>query len=353
LEIETMALIRIDGHARPVQAGRQRILEAALGAGVAFPHECGAGECGTCKCQLLDGEVVSDPCSPEALTDAERADGLILACRSRPLGEVRIRPLFPLAATLSDKVDAWVRGLDLVAHDVVRLTLQLPEDMRFDFRAGQYAKLRFGKLPQRSYSMASQPGQRRLEFHIRLLRDGRVSRYIATRLRIGQRVEVRGPFGDAHWRGPTTDPVVLLAGGTGLAPIVSVLDAALGEGQAAEQIHLYHGVRSERDLYAGEMLLEKARRHGFRYQPVCMQSSDPDMRCGHLHEAVAEDFDSLSDAHIYVAGPPPMVDAVKQLAVERGAPAARLHTDPFFAAQPSRRRLWERITQWGAVSMPG
>jgi ferredoxin-NAD(P)+ reductase (naphthalene dioxygenase ferredoxin-specific) len=343
-----MSLIHIAQWPQPVQAGRQRILEAALDAGVPFPHGCGSGECGSCKCELLGGEVRCDRYSPDALSDEERERGLILACRSRPQGDVRIRWLSDAAPLPMVKVDAVVASIKPAGQDVVVLTLQLPERAGFHFRPGQFAKLRFGKLPSRSYSMANQPGEGKVVFHIRVLPGGVVSQHVAGGLLPGDRVEVRGPFGDAYWQhGTRPASLLLLAGGTGLAPVLSVLDAALAEGTPSEQIHLYHGVRTPDDLYAGDLLNWRSRQEGFRFVPVYSDAGGPQDRTGYVHEAVGEDFAMLTGAMVHVAGPVPMVDAVRQLVTRRGVGAAWIKADPFIAAEPEKKSLWERVTGWG------
>lgn len=328
----------------PVQ--RQRILEAALDAGVPFPHGCGSGECGSCKCELLDGEVTSDRHSPDALSAEEAARGLILACRARPVGDVSVRWLSDSAPLPMLKLDARVARLEPLAHDVVRLVVALPDGAAFPFRAGQYAKLRFGRLPARSFSMANAPGGRTLEFHVRVRPDGRVGRHVADTLEPGDAVELRGPFGDAHWAGACNAELLLLGGGTGLGPMLSILEAALRDGQRVDRIHVYHGARTRADLYAGEALARRAQALGFRYVPVLSEERAPPLRSGMLHQALADDFASLAHALIHVAGPPPMVDAVRALALQRGGAAERIKSDPFTAAEPEKRSLWERVTSW-------
>jgi CDP-4-dehydro-6-deoxyglucose reductase/ferredoxin-NAD(P)+ reductase (naphthalene dioxygenase ferredoxin-specific) len=346
-----MAQIQISQWPRPIEAGRQRILEAALDAGVPFPHGCGTGECGSCKCQLSSGEVVMDAYSPGALSDEERSQGFILACRSRVVSDVKISWLSSSAVPKPMvKFDARVFMVAPVAHDVFVVTLATPPGQGFNFHPGQFAKLRFGKLPARKYSMASQPGQDLLEFHIRIVPDGMVSQHVATKLREGDTVEVRGPFGDAYWErleNAHTGPLVLLAGGTGLAPILSVLDAALKDGVPPEQVHLYHGVRAERDLYAESRLTSRAQEHGFRFTPVYSESARVSARKGFVHHVLEQDFHDLEHARIYVAGPPPMVDAVKASAEERGAHPSRIRADAFYASEPEKKSLWARLTGWG------
>jgi NAD(P)H-flavin reductase len=161
---------------------------------------------------------------------------------------------------------------------------------------------------------------------------------------------VQGPSGDAVWQGPTNDPLVLVAGGTGLAPILSILDAALGAGQAAEQIHVYHGVRSEVDLYAGDHLRRRAHAHGFSFAPVYSQPTGTARRAAHVHEAMSEHFEDLSRALIYASGPPPMVDAVKDVALRRGASRERIRADAFLAAEPEKPSLWRRLASTLSVN---
>lgn len=346
-----MPLIHLADWPQPVEAGRHRILEAALDAGVPFPHGCGSGECGSCKCRLIEGEVVSDRFSPDALSEAEQAQGLILACRARPVGDVRVQWISSESPLPMVKLDATVRSVTMASDDVAVLSVRLRDGDRFDFRAGQFAKLRIGKLPARSYSMASAPGDPVLTFHVRVMDHGVVSPAIARQLLPGDAVEVRGPFGEAYWCGPHRSPVLLLAGGTGLAPMLSILEAALAQGQDPGLIHLYHGVRRATDLYADSQLARRAQALGLRYVPVLAEGGDrPGARPGLLHEAVAQDFTDLSEAHLYVAGPPPMVEAVRELAQHRGASPERIRADAFHAAQPERRSLWERISAWAELS---
>lgn len=348
-----MARIQIAQWPQPIEAGRLRILEAALDAGVPFPHACGTGECGSCKCQLLSGEVAMDRYSPGALSEEEREKGMILACRSRVLSDVKIRWLSYAALPKPlVKFKAQVTQVAQLAHDVFAVTLAAPHGLGFSFHPGQFAELRFGKLPARKYSMASQPGQDLLEFHIRIVPDGVVSQHVATKLREDDTVEVQGPFGEACWEGlkeTHTGPLLLLAGGTGLAPILSVLDAALKDGMPPDQVHLYHGVRAERDLYAEPRLTARAQEHGFRFTPVFSEKAPGSARQGFVHEVMEQDYHNLSHAHIYVAGPPPMVDAVKAAATGRGAAAARIRADAFHASEPEKKSLWARLTGRGGL----
>src|SRR5262245_41855617 len=148
---------------------------------------------------------------------------------------------------MADHLACRAVELQQATHDILILHLEPPADARFDFRAGQYARLGFANLPMRDYSMANRPDAQLLEFDIRDVGDG-ASRYAVRRLALGETVTVAGPFGDAHLRADHAGPIIAIAGGSGLAPVKSIVETALHLGHA-RAIRLYFGVRSERDLY--------------------------------------------------------------------------------------------------------
>jgi naphthalene 1,2-dioxygenase ferredoxin reductase component len=355
-----MAMIHLKQWASPVDAKRSRILDAALDAGVPYPHGCGTGECGSCKTKLISGEVKMDPYSKEALTDEERADGWILACRARAVTDVQLQWLAGAAPALPvSKVQCKVAGINWLADDVMGLTLSLPTEGALEFRAGQFAKLRFGGLPMRSYSMSNQPKRNELEFHIRMVPNGVVSKHVAGELKLNDMVEVQGPYGDAFWEMTAFDlpnPLLLVAGGTGMAPILSILDAALTTGMPGTQIHVYHGVRTAADLYLADQLNARAARSKFRFVPVYSNKQVTGAEFGMVHEVIAKDFAELKQALVHVAGPPPMVDAVTAVVKSRGVSASRIRADAFYAAQandtvravqpaaaPEKKGFWKRL----------
>ncbi|MBA2351708.1 MAG: 2Fe-2S iron-sulfur cluster binding domain-containing protein, partial [Burkholderiales bacterium] len=264
-----MSVIRIKQWAAPIDARKATILDAALDAGVPYPHGCRSGECGACKCRLLAGQVKSYGYSPDALSKRECAAGLILACRSRPVGDIEIAWLDDAAPSPQHAIqtlDATVIGREQATHDITRLHLEAA-GQPLTFSAGQYAELGFGGLPTRPYSMANIPGNGPLEFHIRQLQGGLVSNYVANELCVGDPVKIEGPYGSAQLRENAARPMLLVAGGSGLAPIKSILLAALALPWRGA-IHLYHGVRDARDLYDVGLLSELASRHRFRFVPV-------------------------------------------------------------------------------------
>jgi CDP-4-dehydro-6-deoxyglucose reductase/ferredoxin-NAD(P)+ reductase (naphthalene dioxygenase ferredoxin-specific) len=232
------------------------------------------------------------------------------------------------------------RVVELVqATDDTRiLRLAPPGGAQFDFRAGQYARLGFGALPPRDYSMANAPHEPLLEFHIRDVGDG-ASRYAVRRLALGETVTVEGPMGEAYLRADHSGPIIAIAGGTGLAPMRSVVETALHLG-LTQEIGLYFGVRAERDLYLVEHFERLAALHrNFRFIPVIAEPAEASRwRTGLVGDAVIADIPDPAGSKAYLAGPPPMVEAAVAQLRARGLPAADIHADPFYSEEENRRR---------------
>jgi len=236
------------------------------------------------------------------------------------------------------RLAARVVEIDDATHDVRVLRLAAEGGVPFPFKAGQYARLGFGDLPMRDYSMASRPDEALLEFHIRNVGDG-ASGYVAHRLGLGETVAVEGPLGDAHLRPEHAGPILAIAGGSGLAPIKSIVETAL-RAPRARQVHLYFGARDERDIYLERRLRGLEAAHAaFRFVPVLSEPSRPTARRqGLVGDAVAADFSAFADAKAYLAGPPAMVEATIAMLTARGLPPSDIHADPFYSEEENRRR---------------
>ncbi|MEM7024778.1 MAG: 2Fe-2S iron-sulfur cluster-binding protein [Pseudomonadota bacterium] len=312
-----------------VLSDRETILAAALDAGVPYPHDCRTGSCGSCKSKLLEGEVEMLPHPAEGLDDEEAADRLILACRACAKTDIVVEWLGE-----ADDEAPPVRGLDaevcdigLIAPAVSRLRLSVAGQPMF-FAAGQYAELRFGRTPARAFSMANVPSDPVLEFHIRHI-NGVASGHVAEKLKIGDPVRLKGPYGSAYFR-PHGRPILAIAGGVGMAPLHSIIRTALNRDPDA-RIDLYWGVRDEPDLYGGGELDALATRHpNFRFVPVLSAPNEStEHRIGMVHEAVEQDFARLSGHVVHIAGPPEMVDRAKDVAMACGADPSAIYSDPF------------------------
>jgi ferredoxin-NAD(P)+ reductase (naphthalene dioxygenase ferredoxin-specific) len=311
----------------------ETILAAMLRQAVAFSYSCQAGNCGSCRCELVDGEIFELPYSEHALSPAERARGVILACRSQVWGAVRIRRLADEDFTVhpSRVLGCRVASLDKLTHDIVRLRLAIENGGPLIFSAGQYAQLHLGENLMRDYSMANRPDEETLEFHVRVMPGGKAGLHVRDKLKTGAMLRVAAPLGTSFLRANRPGPILAIAGGTGLAPIYSIISTALAGGFAAP-LHLYFGVRAERDVYYEDELRALADKHpNFRPHIVL---SEPDgagtRRTGFVTQAVAGDFTDLAGFTCYLAGPPVMVEAAQQLLLEKNAEKSAVHADAFY-----------------------
>ena len=318
-----------------VSQKNETILDTALRAGVPYPHNCRSGECGECKTKLLSGDVVHDPYCKSELSDIEREQGYVLACRSRPTCDVEVACNNAIKDEINLPVKRYkssVSSITQVAHNVTCLRL-LTTGKIMRYMAGQYADLSVGKLPARSFSMANKPGDRELEFHIRHFPDGLVSGYISSSLRVGEKVWLEGPFGGSYLRSDFAGPMILAAGGTGLAPILSILKEALQHNQK-RSIHVYFGVQQELDIYYEHELQQLAEHYPNVIVHIVLSGelAETKRRQSFVHEAVDSDFQDLSAAKVYAAGPPPMIDALRDVVIAKGVSEDNIHSDPFTPA---------------------
>ncbi|HYB11039.1 MAG TPA: 2Fe-2S iron-sulfur cluster-binding protein [Alphaproteobacteria bacterium] len=326
--------VNIRGHDRPIAVEEgQTVLEAALSQGVPYPHGCQSGNCGACKSRLYDGEIELSPYSEYALTAEEKSQGLILACRAVPWSDAEVGWLAAdeIVAHPLRLLECRVVEVESVTHDVKCVRFEILAGGPFVFSAGQYARVVFEGQPARDYSMANRLDQSALEFHIRHVEGGASSSYVATHLKVGERVRVEGPYGTAHFRESHSGPILAIAGGSGLAPIKSIVETAL-QRSAAPPIHLYFGVRDVRDLYLeAHFRTLEARHANFRFTPVLSQPSGPTARrTGFVHEAVGVDFPEFDGFKAYIAGPPVMVEAASALLSARGMRREDIHADAFY-----------------------
>jgi len=318
----------------PALAG-ETILESLLQAGVPFPHNCQSGNCGACKCELVEGDVLDLPYSEYALSAEERARNLILACRTQVWGDCSVRLLDASELVVHPSRYLRCRVIDIkdLTHDIRALELAIESGGPYTFSAGQHARLKFGPgIPERSYSMANRPDQPNLEFHIRLVPNGQASGYVFMNVRAGAEVTLSGPVGNAYLREKHRGPILAVAGGSGMAPIKSIVETALSD-DPSRSVHCYFGVRDERDVYLEPRLSELARAHpNLSVHIVLSQPSTPSARrTGTLAEVIARDFSQLDCFKAYVAGPPAMVETVQRELLKIGLAMRDIHADAFYS----------------------
>ncbi|HZF24063.1 MAG TPA: 2Fe-2S iron-sulfur cluster-binding protein [Burkholderiales bacterium] len=319
------------------------VLGALLAHGIGFAYSCQSGNCGTCKCELVSGDILELEYSEHALSPDERGRGIVLACRSQMWSDVVVRRLDSedFVVHPSRVMRCRVAEIANLTHDILRLRLEIVTGGPFTFSAGQYAQLELPVAPgiSRDYSMANRPDQPLLEFHVRVMPGGSVSHRIATALKVGDMVKVSGPMGTSYLRAQHPGPMLCIAGGSGLAPVISIAGTALASG-FAQPVHLYFGVRAERDVYFERELAGLQERHdNFRVyivlsEPGATSSSGTLLprRYGLVTDAVAADFADLGGFKAYFAGPPPMVDVATALVKTRAVGLRDIHADAFFPA---------------------
>ena len=326
--------LRGTGRSITVPAG-MTILDAVLAAGIAYPHACRSGRCGSCRSRLVSGEVELLDHNRFALTSADKAQGLILACCAVPTtdGVVTWLEEEEAASPPHRRLTCRVAAIEDATHDIKRIQLVNDHGDTFGFRPGQYARLKFLGAPARDYSMASGPGDGLLEFHIRRVPGGAASECIHAQLQLGEPVLVEGPFGSSFLREHHTGPLLCIAGGSGLAPIKCIVDAAIAAGMK-QPIHVYFGARGMRDIYLAEHFEQLAQQHSnLTFTTVLSETpAAASQRTGMVANAVAEDLQNLDGWKAYVAGPPLMVEAAMQVTSARGLQAQDLHADVFFTA---------------------
>ena len=324
--------ITLEGHERPipVEAG-DTILASLLRAGVPFPFSCQAGNCGTCKCELVSGDILELEHSEHALGAEERAKGIILACRTQVWDDTVVRRIDAeeLVMHPSRVMRCRVLEIEPLTHDIKTVRLAVEAGGPMSFSAGQYAELEFAPGLSRHYSMANTPQEPELVFHIRHMPEGRTSSHVAKHLKPGDKVKVQGPLGVSYLRDSHRGPVLLVAGGSGLAPIQSILRTLLERGHEAP-VSLYFGVRSERDLYHEDLLKDLAARHAnFAYHVVLSEEIGArGRRYGLVHQAI--DLPIPDNVMAYLAGPPVMVEAASALLGAHGLAPRQIHADAFY-----------------------
>ena len=331
-----MARLHLEPSGRVLEVkSEESVLEAALRQGVALPYGCRNGACRSCRARILDGAVHYPDGPPKALQPSDRDDGFVFLCAAHLRAGARIE-----VEEIDADRDIVVRTLlcrlvekEILAHDVVALRLRLQEGERLRFLAGQYVDVVLRDGRRRAFSLASPPdGESLYEFQIRHVPGGEFSGYAFEHLKPRAILRLHGPLGSFYLRKTPPRPAVLMAGGTGFAPIKSIIEDALNEG-FAPPMHLYWGARARRDLYHDALARRWAREHGnFHYTPVL---SEPTAQCewrgrtGFVHQAVLEDFPDLSGWGAYLSGPPAMVSAARRTLVAQGLDPTCLHSDSF------------------------
>lgn len=320
------------------------ILRAALTAGIALPYGCRNGVCGLCKGRVIAGRVDRGLYSEGALSEAELAQGYALFCCARPLSDLVVASREAEAARdmPPKSLPARVQEMTLLAPDVMRIRLRLPANERLQFRAGQYVDILLKDGCRRSFSLANAPhSDALLELHVRRVPGGRFTVHVFETMRERDILRLEGPHGAFYLREDGIKPAILLAGGTGFAPIKSLVEHAFQQ-KPERSMRLYWGARDRAGLYLHEMAAGWADGHpAFGYVPVLSEPAKSDDwrgRTGLVHQAVMADYPDLSGHQVYACGTSAMIEAARNdLTDARGLKRENFFADSFtFATEYTR-----------------
>ncbi len=317
----------------------EAVLAAAIRQGIGLPYGCRDGACGSCKSKLLEGRVIHGAHQLKALSVEEEEAGFILACCATPQTDCVIEARsvpgageFPVL-----KMPSRVLSIERLAPDVVALKLQLPANQNLQYRAGQYVEFILRDGARRSYSMANAPhllgSPPAIELHLRHMPGGRFTDHVFGAMKEKEILRMEGPFGSFFLREDSPKPMVLLASGTGFAPIKALIEHLQHKG-IQRPATLYWGGRRPRDLYMHEWCVRTAAEMpSLRYVPVVSDALPEDGwsgRTGFVHRAVMQDFPDLSGHQVYACGAPIVVDSAQaDFIAHHGLPADEFYADSF------------------------
>ncbi|MES9936709.1 MAG: CDP-6-deoxy-delta-3,4-glucoseen reductase [Sedimenticola sp.] len=322
------------GHSFSTEEG-ESILDAAERQGIALPYGCRNGMCGSCAGTLEQG-AVSYPGEEEGDL-ALQEENQCLTCKAVPSSDITIHIKEVESTkeievrTLPSKVDE----MEQLAHDVMRIYLKLPENQRLQFLAGQYLDFLMPDGRRRAFSIANAPhDDERIELHIRRVPGGEFTDYVFEEMKPDNIERIQAPLGGFYLREESDRPLIFMAGGTGFAPLKGIIEHAFHIG-VDRPMHLFWGVRSERDLYLAGLAAKWAEEHdNFQFTAVLSEPEEGwSGSTGWVHDAVVAEYSDMSGHDLYMSGPPPMVFAGKDAFLEAGLSEDNMYSDVFEWAQ--------------------
>ncbi len=310
----------------------ETILEAALRQNIALPYGCRDGYCRHCKGKIIHGSIKYPKGQPIGLDSDNQAQGYDLFCQAVPQSDlvldIEILPNFEVKTT-----PCKIAKFEQLAHDVMRLYLKLPNTQRLQFLAGQYIYFILKDGHKRAFSLANAPyNDEYLELHIRHVAGGKFTDYVFNQLNPKAILRIQGPYGSFYLRENNHQPIILMAGGTGFAPIKAILEHIFYLG-LTQAIYLYWGVRSLQDLYLQDLPIQWQQQYqNFKFIPVLSEPKNDDNWQGKtawVHQAVLADHPNLSNYHIYMGGPPIMISTAKPAFIAHQALEQHIFYDAF------------------------
>ncbi|MCW8925794.1 MAG: FAD-binding oxidoreductase [Xanthomonadales bacterium] len=314
----------------------ESVLSAALRQGVMLPYSCKNGTCGSCKGQLESGEVHYPFHPPLALENSEIAQGKALFCQAAPSGDlvIQAREIEAVRDIQVRKMPARVIEKTLMAPDVMRIRLKLPSAQRLQFLAGQYLEILAPEGKRRAFSIASPPqSEDVVELHIRHVEGGGYTSWVFDELKVRDILRFEAPLGTFFVRNDRTErPLLMVGGGTGFAPLKSMIECLLSDGDK-RPLHLFWGAATQAELYMHEQVKQWEHDNAhILYTSALSETSSSEAQdafSGLVHEAVLDTYPDLSAFDIYISGPPAMVETGRTAFLDHGAEKRRIFFDSF------------------------
>jgi len=308
----------------------QTILEAAISSGITLPYGCRSGSCGSCKATIIKGEVFHEDIMPGVLTDQDKSEQNFLLCKTYATSDVTI------TSPVEKKLDEFpkkitpvrVEKLNLLNHDVMQILLKLPAGENLQFKAGQYLEFILKDGARRAFSMANAPSDDLIELHVRLIEGGTFTNYVFNEMKEKSIHRIEVPIGNFYLR-ESDRPMIFVAGGTGFAPIKSIINDCHRAG-VERKIYLYRGFKTHKDLYQDEVV-ENWKKNINNFEAINIYSEEVvnGQEKSLVHKKVIKDLGQLDSFDVYCCGAPGMIEAAYKEFVEAGLNPNSFYSDAF------------------------
>ena len=308
----------------------QTILEAAISSGITLPYGCRSGSCGSCKATIIKGEVFHEDIMPGVLTDQDKSEQNFLLCKTYATSDVTI------TSPVEKKLDEFpkkitpvrVEKLNLLNHDVMQILLKLPAGENLQFKAGQYLEFILKDGARRAFSMANAPSDDLIELHVRLIEGGTFTNYVFNEMKEKSIHRIEAPIGNFYLR-ESDRPMIFVAGGTGFAPIKSIINDCHRAG-VERKIYLYRGFKTHKDLYQDEVV-ENWKKNINNFEAINIYSEEVvnGQEKSLVHKKVIKDLGQLDSFDVYCCGAPGMIEVAYKEFVEAGLNPNSFYSDAF------------------------
>jgi len=323
----------------------ETILDAALRHGLSFPYGCRGGACGACMGKVVSGTIDYRGDRPRGISEQEEIAGQVLFCQAYPSSdlEIEVHEILAQEEIRVKTLPVRLAHKEKLSHDIMQLKLQLPQSERLQFLAGQYIDILLADGRRRAFSLANAPhNDDYLELHVRHVEGGEFTDKVFDSLQEKSLLRVEGPHGDFFLREESDRPMLMIGGGTGFAPLKGIIEHALASDHH-RPMHLFCGVRAQRDLYMDEMVKGWMQQHDFvQYTPVLSEPNADEAwsgAVGFVHQEVLKQYQNLADFDIYMSGPPIMVKSARDAFREQGVADENMFYDSFDYAADTLKKM--------------